>query len=243
VQNEQGVYFGVKGRVCRFTQFSFFYDMCHKPWRTYFTPVPTRSNDLFLQLNQKITRRLDLLLRIRCRQGEQTGSGFLPSGQGTDLLLDRFQNHYRIGFQYRPKRWIELRNRLEIVAVSYPENRGITSALGRKEEGFLLYQDIRMDIFNRIFISLRLACFDTPSYDSRISVFENDLPGVLTNRPLYGRGIRWFVLMRCPLFRYLELSAKYSRMIRYGVSSFGSGNDRIDGNMEQQLSIQGDVRF
>ena len=91
-----------------------------------------------------------------------------------------------------------------------------------------------------ISMTARWTCFQTGSYDSRIYAYEHDLPGVLTIRPLYGRGIRWFVLIKGKPFRGLTVSFKYSLMTRYGVCSLGSGNDRMEGNKEHQCGIQMD---
>ncbi|MFC1502259.1 ComEA family DNA-binding protein [bacterium] len=243
VQNETGEYFGIKGRVTRTTRLSLFYDVFRKPWRTYFIPVPTRGNDLFLQLDQKITAILNFSIRTRFRQNEQMGEGVLPSGQETDLLQNRNHHQYRCETRLEPFKWIQLRTRLVMVTVHHPENQGRVFTLDNRERGFLFYQNLRWDIIKWLTIYLRWTYFNTPSYDSRIYVFENDLPGVLSIRPQYGRSTRWFFLLRAKPFRNSQISLKVSRMVRYGVSSLGSGNDEMEGNSEYILSIQADVKF
>ena len=47
INNDQGIYFGLKGKITSSTNLSFYYDLFHRPWRTYYTPVPTNGDDFF----------------------------------------------------------------------------------------------------------------------------------------------------------------------------------------------------
>jgi hypothetical protein len=85
--------------------------------------------------------------------------------------------------------------------------------------------------------------FETDSYDSRIYEYEDDLPHAFSNPPLYGRGVRWYLILRYEIFSKVSLATKYSQTIKEGVTTIGSGLDEIEGNTQSLLSMQLDVRF
>jgi hypothetical protein len=65
----------------------------------------------------------------------------------------------------------------------------------------------------------------------------------MSNVALYGKGTRWYLLARYSLFNYLELQAKYAETYQEGVKSIGSGNDLINGNINNKLNLGLEVRF
>ena len=83
----------------------------------------------------------------------------------------------------------------------------------------------------------RFIFFDTDDYDSRIYEFESDIQGVMSNIPLYGKGRRWYLLVKFRPVSFLSLSVKYAETIYSGVKSIGSGNDKIIGDVNNRLSI------
>ncbi|MFH1943424.1 MAG: hypothetical protein ABIL68_15085, partial [bacterium] len=241
VCNEEGVYLGFAGKLSPSTRVSLAYDLLRKPWRTYTTPVPTRGNDLLLQIEQKWSRTFSSILRARLRQDESLEKGSVPPGREVDILQNRFHHLLRFELRYHPTRWLQLRTRFEGITVLYPGIPGAIHCTTQKETGRLIYQDIRVEPHAHIRFSARWIFFDTPSYDSRVYEFENDLPGVLTIRSVYGRGIRWYLLCRWQTLPLIRLTAKFGSFIRFGVSSIGSGNDRIRGNTEREFGLQMDI--
>jgi hypothetical protein len=85
--------------------------------------------------------------------------------------------------------------------------------------------------------------FQTKSYDSRIYQFENDVLGVFSTSALYGRGIRWYVLVNYKIFDFLNLSLKYAELYRDDVKKLGSGYDEIPTNLSNSLTFQLDIKF
>ncbi len=62
----------------------------------------------------------------------------------------------------------------------------------------------------RIDLRLRGGRYITDSYDSRVYVYEIDLPGVINNRPFYNRGYYGFIYVAVKPFSILKLTSKYS---------------------------------
>jgi hypothetical protein len=73
--------------------------------------------------------------------------------------------------------------------------------------------------------------------------YEDDLPRSSSNPALYGRGLRWYVILKYNVSLKVAIAAKYSQTIKDGVNFIGSGLDEIEGNTQSLLSMQLDVRF
>jgi len=64
--------------------------------------------------------------------------------------------------------------------------------------------------FKAIRARARYSLFDTDDYDSRMYIYEIDLPGIVKNRMLYDDGSYGFVYLSVKPVRVLSVSAKYS---------------------------------
>ncbi len=222
---------------------SIYYDLYKKPWRTYYTPVPTRGNDLFLQIEKKWSSKLNTTFRTRVRRGELLKTGETPSEIEIDYLQDRIHRLFRFELQYQPSDRLRLKNRLEIVYVDYPDMGNPITRSFSNESGFLLYHDLYYRPVPDLSIYVRWITFKTDSYDSRIYVYENDLPGVLTSQFFYLKGIRWYFFIRWGVWKNLTISAKFSTTIHKEVDHWGSGYDQIEGNVEKRFAVQVDLKL
>ena len=243
VTNEEGIYIGFKAKLLRVTHISFYYDLYRKPWRTYKVPVPTRGNDLFIELNQKFSSYLKLLFRMRYHHGETMSIVRSFSGHEISHLMDRHHRLYRLELYFRPSPRMKFKSRLETVSVCYPGMRGEISFSSHRETGFLFYQDVWFRLLPSLTLIGRWITFDTNSYDSRVYEFEGDLPGVLAITPLYGKGNRWYLVIRLKIFNKFQISTKLSRTYHDGAASWGSGIDRVDGNTAIRFGVQADIKL
>ena len=241
VSNENGIYIGFKGRLTKMTHLSFYYDIFRKPWRTFTTPVPTSGEDLFFQVEQKCSPALLLKIRARFQHREVMEQSSSDPGLVINYLRDQYSYRYRLEVQYQPSPRIRLRSRWESVNVHYPPIRADIAVPFVQESGFLIYQDFWFRPFSNMTILARWISFDTDSYGSRIYEFEGDLPGVMNIRPLYGKGHRWYTLIRWQPFQNFNLGCKFSTTYHHGVTSWSSGYDRFEGNTEEKISVQVDI--
>ena len=102
----------------------------------------------------------------------------------------------------------------------------------------MFYQDVNLRSSEKLWLDFRIIFFQTDSYDSRLYEYENDLRGVLSLPALYGRGVRWYALVRYELADRLELSAKYSDLIRDDVKRIGTGLDELPTNHDNRIGVQ-----
>ncbi|MBN2031556.1 helix-hairpin-helix domain-containing protein [bacterium] len=242
-RNEEGFYLGFSGRPNTSTRLRFYYDLFRKPWRTYYTPVPTRGNDLLVQIDKRWSSKLSMAFRVRYRQGELMKSGKTPSGIEINSLQDRIHRLLRVELQYQPSEELRFRNRIETVQVNYPETGRSFSTSFTNEKGFLLYYDVHYHPAPDLSIDVRWTLFNTDSYDSRIYAYENDLPGIPTSQLFYLKGIRWYLCIQWKILEDLIFSVKYSTTIHKGIDHWGSGYDQVDGNVEKKLAVQADFKL
>lgn len=153
------------------------------------------------------------------------------------MTLDDMQrDEYRFGISYPLTTALSIAQRLTLVTVTGPRPA--------REHGMMSYIDADYQPRSSPFrIRSRMVWFRSPSYASRTYQYEPDVPGNLSNPPLYGTGIRWFVVASYEPFDRCRISMKYSEMKRYFVTSLGSGEDAITGNIDGRWAFQIDFRL
>ena len=235
-QNEIGTYTGMNYRISSSTNLSAYYDIFKFPWRSFFQPLPVDGHDFLAQLEHKINKRLLLTLRFREKTREEAESLVSDTGRDLSRLVERRQQQWRLQLDLRVSGSIAFRSRFQTVRNRF--NGFSTDASDSNEDGFLFYQDINLQPSRSLRIRSRLTFFNTDSFDSGVFQYENDLPGVVTNRALFGRGERWYLLLGYQPFKLFSLSIKYSATRRNDTDVIGSGPERLQGNLDRRLALQ-----
>ena len=65
----------------------------------------------------------------------------------------------------------------------------------------------------------------------------------MSNVPLYGEGRRWYIVLKYRPFPFISISAKYAETFFDGVKSIGSGNDKVEGDVINRLSLGMEAGF
>jgi hypothetical protein len=235
-QNEFGIYSGVKFKIPGLLTVDAYLDQYKFPYRTFFKPVPTEGRDLLIFAESKLSRELTLYAKYKNENKENVIKTNDEFGHQVERIFDRGQSNYRIQFDYDISRTFCVRSRCEYVFVDYD---GFQSS----EKGLMFFGDFRVKPLNRLLIDGRFIIFQTDSYDSRIYEYESELQGVVHNPALYGKGRRWYVILKYLPFDFLQLSGKYSETYYDGVKSIGSGNDQVMGDFKNRLSLQLDLKL
>lgn len=143
---------------------------------------------------------------------------------------NRNQLNSRIEFIYDFSDKMRLKSRYEYVNVNYKN-------FGGSNKGYLFFTDLKFIAFKNLSVDTRFVMFNTDSYDSRVYEYENDISGLFSNVALYGKGTRWYLLIKYKPLNYIEISGKYAETYFDGVKEIGSGNDRIQGNINNRLNL------
>jgi len=115
----------------------------------------------------------------------------------TKRIDDQLTKHgVRFHADYQVSKNVKLRGRVEVVDL-------MTKYTERRERGFLVYQDVRLQQSERWLLNFRIVLFHTDSYDAGVAEYESDLPGVLSVPILYGKGAKWYLLVKYNVFETL----------------------------------------
>ncbi|MBN2013388.1 helix-hairpin-helix domain-containing protein [candidate division KSB1 bacterium] len=229
-QNEQGICLGINYRVTRRFRLSGYYDTFQTLWRTYLVPMPNDGKDMMLQLSARVNSKITLSIMGKQKWNWNNGEVINQYGLDWPTLSPAILRTWRYQMDFQASKKLRLRCRLEHKM----------HELSTTNKGLLLYQDVRYQYNDLISIDARLSFFDTDDYESRVYQFENDVPYVLTNKMLYGKGSRWYCCLYIKPVSFARISFKYESTNYEFVdaNSIGSGNDAIAGNSFHQIRFQ-----
>ncbi|MBI4546564.1 MAG: hypothetical protein HY707_01185 [Ignavibacteriae bacterium] len=234
--NESGLYLGLRLKLLRSVTFSSYYDQFKFPEPRSNVNFSSKGHDVFSQLEIRPMRRLDVTCRYQHKVAE--AGTIIENSNGFEVRVNDAQRRQlvRLNLDYRLTKELRIRGRIERVFFT-------VSISDRSEKGTMFYHDILFNTMMKLWLNFRVAFFETDSYDARMYEYENDLRGVLSLPALYGRGVRWYLLIRFKLADKIELSAKYSDLLRDDVKRIGSGLDQLPGSHDNRIGVQVDFRF
>lgn len=235
-QNEFGIYAGVKIKIPKLLTLNTYFDQYKFPYSTYEDPTPTIGNDFLLNAEWKFAGKLKLITKYKNENKEDVIKTLDQFGRDVKRIYTRSQSNYRAQVDYEISNMIRVKSRFEYVFVSYDSYQ-------TSQKGILFYTDVKIKPLKSVIIDGRYIVFQTDSYDSRIYEYESELDGVISNQGLYGKGRRWYLLVKYKPFEFLHFSAKYSETYLDGVKSIGSGNDEINNDIKNKFAIQLEFKY
>jgi competence ComEA-like helix-hairpin-helix protein len=234
-QNEFGVYVGWAQPIARNMQLSVYFDQYEHPAPSFRVDQPSNGFDLLGRFEHEVSRTWSWYLQVRHEEEGQNFDELLPGGRLITRLDDGIRSSVRMEQEYWVQPKVRLRLRGEWIQSQLPgEDR---------EQGYLIYQDIRVVPSERWTIDARYTMFDTDSYDTRLYQFENDLLYVMSNTMLYERGQRMYVLVNYEPFDFLEAWAKIGVTIYDDEQTISSGLNEIQGDTRTDVGVQVRVRL
>ena len=233
-KNEWGVYSGLRVRPTNDVVLSGYFDLVRTRWTGLRSPFPGWGYESFLQADFHPRNYIRLSVRYDFDSQVDTHPAIDDNGLEFRSLVSRWKRNVRVTFIYEIGRQFVVRGRAEMVEVGCTGTSSI-------ERGMLLYHQIKYRPDRRTTLEARVIFFDTDSFDSRVYEFENDVRGVFATPALFGRGMRWYALVRLKIAAFLGVSAKYAETYRDDVKTMGSGADAIARNVRSRLNIQLDI--
>lgn len=229
-KNEFGIYNGFRWKSFVGT-LNFYYDQFKFPGETFNAPLPTSGNEILVDLDTKPLKGIEAKFRYKLESKEVT-----ESINFADQIVKRLKQNIRFELIYDISKSLRIKNRFELADYSIKDAE-------INDKGFLFYQEMRYLPIKKLTFYGRVTFFRTDSFNSAIYIYENDLIGVYNNIALFGEGIRWYFLARYKIVDYLQLSFKYGETYKPQEAVLSSGTSLIEGNIDNKLSIQIDVKF
>ena len=228
--NEVGIYTGIRWRS-DYGVVNFYYDQFKFPYESFNSAYPSSGDEFLLDYQYRPLPKS--LLNIKVKRENKEVSKTIDD---KDVLVDQIRTNLRVSYDYYVLKNLRFRSRIEYIFFDQ-------SGTNLNETGYLLLQDFRYELLKSLRFYGRIVIFDTDSYNSRVYQFENDLRGVLTNPALFGKGTRWYLIVEFNLIDNLRLSAKYSELYKPNEQILSSGDNEINGNLDNRISVQLDLKF
>jgi len=236
VQNERGVYVGIRSQPISSLCLSIYYDQFKHNQPTFLLPAPSNGNDFLALAEYRMKEQYEIAFRYKRKDSPVASYGFDLYERKIQSIIHRVQQNYRFTNEFTSPPSLRLSSRIEWVTVQCGD-------MMCSEKGLLLSQAIKWNISHSLMSQARLAVFETDSYASSIYEFEDEVPGAYSNPALYGRGMRWYFILRYQPFSKWSLAAKYAQTIKDGIKFLGTGLDEISGDSQTAVSIQMEARF
>jgi len=230
INNEVGIYSGLKWKI-PFGVLNLYYDIFKFPYRTSENSLSSEGNELLIDFVSIPLPSFEVRLRYKYEDKEVTELINID-----EEIVRRLKQIARTDLIYNISKDFRLKTRIEY-------NHFFIKDANLKENGLLVYQDLRYVPQKNINLYGRIIFFQTDSFNSAVYEYENDLLGVMPNLAMYGKGIRWYVIVKYKPLQFLTLSSKYSETYKPDETSLSSGDNEIIGNVDNRISFQIDMSF
>ena len=224
---EQGFFLSFSNEISKFLTLGFYWETENKLWRTFYIPIPVNEKNISAQINYSSGPRTNLNARLTWQQKPL----FLETPirlSVKNILRTRLQLEQNFSTRLR------IRWRVESSLIAEPQVK-------EPEHGFSAFQELRWHFIPICMLTFRFTTFNTDGYDSRLYEAEHDLGGRASLAAFSGSGQRWYILLNINLAKTIEVSLKYRRIHFDGAEFIGTGQDRINSDMKEEIKFQ--LRF
>ncbi len=222
--NEQGIYLGMIMNPTGAISIRTYIDVFKFPVATYNASVPSAGWEFLCQAEGKKNMDLEWIAKFKFEEKAQDVSG--------TAVTKTFMKH-----KYDGK-----------FALAYPVNDFTFKSVvqcsryvlrEQDEYGWMFYQDLKGCVFgNKVKWNGRVAFFSTPSYDTRLYAYENDVLYAFSVPAHYGKGVRYAFNLSYKFKGKMTLYAKYGCTIYSDREIISSGFTEIQGNVKSELKFQ-----
>ena len=231
--NETGLYFGLRFVPAPNWVLAAYFDTFRFPFLRFRVDAPSRGHEWLARLTYTRRRNMILYGEVR-REIKPFNRPDSETPFATIVPRDRLQ--IRLHYEQRVDGGWTLRSRLQYGWVQFGEQV--------PQKGYMLYQDLifrsRMRALSG---NVRLAIFDTESFETRFYAYENDVLYAFSIPAYFGRGVRTYLNLRYRVNRNLTLEGRWAQTRFSDRTEIGSGLETIDGNRRREVKFQLRYRF
>jgi len=229
ISNEKGWYAGLNYAPSKRWTFSVYGDYFKFPWLKYRVDSASSGYETLTQAAYTPTKTFKILARYKREIKQQNAN----AGSNYPYLQEVSKENYRIECNWQLNKKIGFQQRAEIAHYK----KGTVD-----EVGYMVYQDLNYrPLSSKLSGNMRLAYFSTPSYNSRIYAYEDDVLYGSSFGAYNGKGLRTFANVRWRILRQMDIWGRYALYAYKDVEKIGSGLDEIEGNKKSDFKIQ--VRY
>ncbi|MGM9475857.1 helix-hairpin-helix domain-containing protein [Pedobacter sp. GSP4] len=225
--NEKGLYAGLNINPNKTWSFSFYGDYFRFPWLKFRVDAPSKGYEILGQAVYSPTKTFKILARFKTENKQQNTDLDVP----INFLEDVQKDGFRVELRWQLNKNWDFQNRAEISR--YQKGNA------NQEFGYLVYQDINYSpMFSKITGNVRLAYFNTASYNSRIYAYEDDVLYSFAFGMYSGKGFRTYLNLKYNLAKKLNIWLRYAMFVYRDTETVGTYLDEIKGNKKSDAKIQ-----
>jgi hypothetical protein len=238
LQNERGIYLGMKIYPNSKWQISTFLDQFIFPWNNFGASFPTWAHEYMAQVQYSPSRSMSIYVRYRSDNKETNASNLSDSVQ-IEQIIPTHKQSLRLHFQAKIDRNLSIRTRVE----GSWYKQGVKDNYEVDAFGFMMYQDISWKLGWRWDLTARYVVFDSPDFNTRIYAYENDILGFF-NIPAYsGVGSRYYAMLNYKPNKRFEFWIRYGRTKYQWDKVLSSGLSEVQGDHRSELKVQMKINF
>ena len=197
-QGEEGVYLGLQCAPAPGWDLLAYADFFRLTWLSSQVYNPSWGQEYSLKINHQISRNASMQFRFKSKTKMKNS---------TD---DHVFSHYPI---FYTKRALQFQLTYSLFGSLHLSNKAAYSHYFNKDgidsRGYLICQDVAYKPDGKPYsLTFRYALFSSDDYNSRITMYENDVLGAFSIPSLYGKGSRLYLLGKLKLFNALSLYAR-----------------------------------
>jgi len=225
--NEKGFYAGLNINPSKVWSIQVYGDYFKFPWLRFRVDAPSDGYEFLGQVTYSPTKTFRAILRYKTEVKQQNTDLTVPF----NYLDEVKRENYRAEVKWAVGKSFGFQNRVEVVQFRKGD--------AKSEFGYLAYQDVSYSpLSSRLSGNIRVAYFNTASYDSRIYAYEDDVLYNFTFGLYNGKGLRGYANLKYRLAKRVDLWGRYALYNYDNVETVGSGLDEISGKMKSEMRIQ-----
>ncbi len=215
---QQGLYLAFKIKPFAFFTLKTYKFFVKDLWRGWFNSLPGLKDEWLLEGNYSFPKK-QITLRIRQK------SRLVSAPGEKDFLGEEIQTIYRLHYKWTPDKNFRLQSRVAYTHLNLD-----------REHGIYIFQDFRYSFTPKLALYSRITFFQSYSFRSALYEYENDLPGSFANYALYGKGQKWYLMLRAQPAESIRLWLKLRYLKRYGKTAYR-------GSRIRELRFQAELIF
>ncbi|MCR4602312.1 MAG: helix-hairpin-helix domain-containing protein [Prevotella sp.] len=222
-QNESGIYLGATWNPLARLRLQGYADYAYFPWARYQVSESSHSWDFLAQATWQY-RHWTFLARHRSHLRQK-------DNEKKTALIANDQHRERFSATYQHSQWT-MKTQLDMT----------TSSTLQTERGWMISELVTFHTPSPTEPSLHLsalaAWFDTDSYQSRIYIYERQLPHEFYFPTYYGEGLRLSIQAQADISSHLSLNMRLGYTRYFDRSTISSGLQQIMHSHQSDLDLQ-----
>ncbi|MDB4655622.1 helix-hairpin-helix domain-containing protein [Flavobacteriales bacterium] len=235
MNNETGYYLGFNIQPFKHWILNGFFDVFRFPWLRFQVNGPSIGYEAVGQLIYRPSREFEVYFRFRQKNKQLTESAAFSS-EPIRGIEDERRSYYRLNLSYSLSKSVKLRSRVEYSRYQRGDRE--------LDEGFMVYQDfIYKPLSFPVSFNVRLAYFDTESYNSRIFAYESDVLYAYSFPAYFYRGMRTYLNVRYDISRNVSAWFRVANSFFSNRENVGSGLEQTPSNHRTDIKVQLRLKF